>query len=290
MSEITRSSADRSRIPDDAIASDVAVPSRWTEPALGSPRAAVRSLGTWARALPRSCSGLVAVVALGAEAGALVARFSSRLCLLVAVATDWAVLAFSRAALVGKLALRAVPASACLSALGQVEPCVAVGASGEACDLVVSGSYTMYVRHDACFSSVSSLLSSLVANGRTNSIANLSRSAVRAGRRRRGTNGRARLSQTALCALVVGLGLLPCVVAVRSGGAALTRTCRGVKRLALLTRLADRRPFDVCDRTVWARLALGAEVRRVWQGAGVLSVASSSCIAGVNHIVHSIRV
>ena len=287
MSEITRSSADRSRVADDAIASDVAVPSQWTEPALGSPRAAVRSLGTWARALPRSCSGLVAVVALGAEAGALVARSSSRLRLLVAVATDWAVLAFCRAALVGKLALRAVPASACLSAFGQVEPCVAVGASGEACDLV-SGTYTIYVRHDACFSSVSSLLSSLVANGRTNSIANLSRSAVRAGRRRRGTNGRARLSQTALCALVVGLGLLPCVVAVRSSGAALTRVCRAVERLALLTRNAGRRPFDVCDRTVWARLALGAEVRRVWQGAGVLSVASSSCIAGVNHIVHSV--
>ena len=70
---------------------------------------------------------------LDTGAGALVARFSSRLCLLVAVATDWAVLALCRAALVGKLAFRAVPASACLSALGQVKPCVTVGASGEAC-------------------------------------------------------------------------------------------------------------------------------------------------------------
>ena len=132
---------------------------------------------------------------------------------------------------------------------------------------ILCGEWELYVMRAfgaACFSSVSSLLSSLVANGRTNSIANLSRSAVRAGRRRRGTNGRARLSQTALCALVVGLGLLSRVVAVRSGWAARTRVCRAVKRLALLTRNADRRAFDVCDRTLWARLALGAEVRRVW--------------------------
>ena len=120
----------------------------------------------------------------------------------------------------------------------------------------------------ACFSSPFPLLNcvllTFVANRRTNSIANLSRSAVRAGRRRRGTNGRARLSQTALCALVVGLGLLSRVVAVRSGWAARTRVCRAVKRLALLTRFARRRAFDICNSALWARLALGAKVRRVW--------------------------
>ena len=120
----------------------------------------------------------------------------------------------------------------------------------------------------ACFSSSFPLLNCallpFVANRRTNSIANLSRSAVRAGRRRRGTNGRARLSQTALCALVVGLGLLSRVVAVRSGWAARTRVCRAVKRLALLARFARRRSFDICNGALWARLALGAEVSRVW--------------------------
>ena len=165
-------------------------------------------------------------------------------------------------------------ASARLSALGQVKPCVAVGASGEAYGRGYRrylGEWELYVMRAfsaACFSSpfpfLNCALLPVVAKRRTNSIANLSRSAVRAGRRRRGTNGRARLSQTALCALVVGLGLLSRVVAVRSGWAARTRVCRAVKRLALLTRFARRRSFDICNGALLAPLALGAEVRRVW--------------------------
>ena len=141
-------------------------------------------------------------------------------------------------------------------------------AAGDGGETLVSWRYVKYVRSALraflFLPFLNCALLPFVANRRTNSIADLSRSAVRAGRRRRGTNGRARLSQTALCALVVGLDLLSRVVAVRSGWAARTRVCRAVKRLALLTRFARRRAFDICNSALWARLALGAEVRRVW--------------------------
>ena len=89
---------------------------------------------------------------------------------------------------------------------------------------------------------------------------NLSRGAERARRCGR----RARLSKATLGALVVGIGLAPVVVAVRSCSAARAGLGRGrdeERAVILGPRLADpasRQTFGVGKGEVWARLTLRA--------------------------------